>query len=123
NANAITLGGRVLSAEARGGSLPATDAVTADGPGDAVGAALQPSVPLCDVQTATVRDLRAERDRLRASMRGWHGSLSKKTAEIDAQVAELQRLEAEAGTLRAAVARKDDAYRATKKQLLSVREE
>lgn len=116
NANATTLGGRVLSAEARGGSLPATDAVTADSPGDAVGAALQPSAPLCDVQMATVRDLRAERDRLRASMRGWHGSLSKKTAEIDAQVAELQRLEAEAGTLRAAVARKDDAYRATKKQ-------
>ncbi|CBN80212.1 expressed unknown protein [Ectocarpus siliculosus] len=123
NANTTTLGGRVLSAEARGGSLPDTDAVTADSPGEAVGAALQPSVPLCDVQTATVRDLRAERDRLRASMRGWHGSLSKKTAEIDAQVAELQRLEAEAGTLRAAVARKDDAYRATKKQLLSVREE
>lgn len=116
NANATTVGGRVLSAEARGGGLPATDAVTAGSPGDAVGAALEPSAPLCDVQTATVRDLRAERDRLRASMRGWHGSLSKKTAEIEAQVAELHRLEAEAGTLRAAVARKDDAYRATKKQ-------
>ncbi|CAM9536480.1 unnamed protein product [Ectocarpus fasciculatus] len=122
-ANVTTVAGRVVSAEARGGSLPATDAVTAGSPGDAVGAALEPPAPICDVQTATVRDLRAERDRLRASMRGWHGSLSKKTAEIDAQVAELQRLEAEAGTLRATVARKDDAYRATKKQLLSVREE
>lgn len=71
----------------------------------------------CDVQTATVRDLRAERDRLRASMRGWHASLSKKSAEISAQVAELERLEQEAAALRAAVARKDDAYRTTRKQV------
>ena len=71
----------------------------------------------CDAQTATVRDLRAERDRLRAGMRGWHASLSKKSAEISAHVAELERLEQEAAALRAAVARKDDAYRTTRKQV------
>lgn len=81
------------------------------------GTEAEPPAPLCDVQTATIRELRAERDRLRASMRGWHGSLSKKTTEIGAQVLELERLEQEASALRAAVARKDDAYRSTKKQV------
>lgn len=77
----------------------------------------EPPASGCDVQPATLRDLRAERDRLRAGMRGWHASLSKKSAEISAQVAELDRLEQEAAALRAAVARKDDAYRTTKKQV------
>ncbi|CAM9788122.1 unnamed protein product [Scytosiphon promiscuus] len=100
---------------------PAGTVATMVGPCDAAGKELL--VPPEDVKTATVRELRAERDRLRANMRGWSGSLSKKTAEIRAQVTEIERLEGEAIALRAAVARKEDAYRATKKQLTSVREE
>lgn len=68
-------------------------------------------------QGAAVRELRAERERLRANARARQELLSKQAAEMDTRVAELGRLEQEAGCLRAAVARKDDAYRATKKQV------
>lgn len=70
-----------------------------------------------DAAAATLRELRTECDRLRASMRSRQGSLSKQATEIEAQASELERLEAEAGGLRAAVARKDDACRVTKKQV------
>lgn len=104
------------------------DATTTAGGGAAVvtttagfgnGAGIQPPTPPCDITTATIRELTAERDRLRANMRGWRGSLSKKTAEIRAQAKEIERLEGEAGALRSAVARKEDAYRITKKQVSS----
>lgn len=69
-----------------------------------------------NAQECVIRELRAERDRLRKNMRIRQGSLSKQAAEIDAKIAEIERLEIEVGALRAAVARKDDAYRTTKKQ-------
>lgn len=97
-----------------GGAGGAAVATTTPGSGDAAG--IEPAAPPCDVNTATIGELRAERDRLRANMRGWRGSLSKKSAAISAQVTEIERLEGEAGALRAAVARKEDAYRAVKKQ-------
>lgn len=68
-------------------------------------------------QETTMRELRAERDRLQANMRARQGLLSKRAAELDARMAELQRMEEQACSLRAAVARKDDAYRTTKKQV------
>lgn len=68
-------------------------------------------------QETIVRDLRAERDRLQTSMRARQGLLTKKTAELDTKTAELQRVEQQACSLHAAVARKDDAYRTTKKQV------
>lgn len=71
-----------------------------------------------DAAATTMQELRTECDRLRASMRSRQGSLSKQAAEIKAQARELESLEAEAGGLRAAVARKDDAYRVTKKQVI-----
>lgn len=81
--------------------------------GDAAGV----DQPRPDTESTTaVRDLKAERDRLRGSLRARQGSLAKQAAEIDVRVAEIERLEGEATTLRAAVARKDDAYRTTKKQ-------
>ena len=98
----------------RDGTAPPTN-VSAAAAAAATGK--EPPASGCDAQTATVRDLKAERDRLRAGMRGWHASLSKKSAEISAHVAELERLEQEAAALRAAVARKDDAYRTTRKQV------
>ena len=71
-----------------------------------------------DASATTMRELRNECDRLRASMRSRQGSLSKQAAEIETQAGKLERLEAEAGGLRAAVARKGDAYRVTKKQVI-----
>ncbi|CAM9818059.1 unnamed protein product, partial [Hapterophycus canaliculatus] len=106
----------------RGADAPPT-AATADGgaavtttagSGDAAG--IEPQVPTCDVNTAMIRQVRAECDRLRANMRGWRGSLSKKAEEIRAQKTEIERLEGEAEALRGAAARKEDAYRITKKE-------
>eukprot|EP00903_Cladosiphon_okamuranus_P006177 g6074.t1 len=112
-ATAIAVGGHIR----RDTATPPTDGGAAVAPGGDA-----PALG-CDVQSATVRDLRTERDRLRANTRGLHAALSKKSAEISTQVAELERLEQEAASLRAAVARKDDAYRTTRKQLLTVRDE
>ena len=70
-----------------------------------------------DTTATTIRELRAECDRLRASMHSRQGSLSRQATEIGAQARELERLEAEARGLRAAIVRKDDACRATKKQV------
>lgn len=69
-----------------------------------------------NAQDCVIRELRAERDRLRKNMRIRRGSLSKQAAEIDAKIAEIERLEMEVGALRAAAARKDGVYRTTKKQ-------
>lgn len=68
-------------------------------------------------QDEIIRELQAERDRLRSNMRARQGSLSKQSSELEAQRAALARHEGEAGILRTAVARKDDAYRLTKKQV------
>lgn len=70
-----------------------------------------------DSHKRVMRQLRAERDRLRANMRAWQGLLSKKATELDARMVELERIEEQARVLRAAVARKDDAYRTVKKQV------
>lgn len=83
------------------------------GGGDVNGAELTRT----DAQAIAMRELKAERDRLRDSMRTRQGLVSKLTAEIDARVAEVERLQEEASGLRAAVARKDDAFRATKKKV------
>ena len=73
--------------------------------------------PSADTRDSVMRELRAERDRLRKNMRARQVSVSKQAAEIDARTAELERLEREAVALRVAVTRKDEAHRTTKKQV------
>lgn len=70
-----------------------------------------------DTVYASMRELKAERDRLRVSSRQRRTSLSIKSAELSKRMREVERLEEHARELRAIVARKDAANHVLKTQV------